>query len=102
MTIMNIKLQQLKPLALAGLLGNTSGAVLAAGFKSSLAPLSVGKDGEKPVFYVSEQSQQSKFTCAACEEFNEIIGHYGYCLRCGTRNDIEDFTPVEAAWQDMQ
>ena len=51
-----------------------------------------GKDGEKPAFYVSEQSQQSKFVCATCEEFNDIIGRYGYCSCCGTRNDIEDFT----------
>ncbi len=56
----------------------------------------VGKDGEKPAFYVSETSQQSKFTCAACEEFNDIIGRYGYCSRCGTRNDIEDFTAAIA------
>lgn len=55
-----------------------------------------GKDGEKPAFYVSEQSQQSKFTCVACEEFNDIIGRYGYCSRCGTRNDIEDFTSAIA------
>lgn len=56
----------------------------------------VGKDSEKPAFYVSEQSQQTKFTCSACEEFNDIIGRYGYCSRCGTRNDIEDFTAAIA------
>ena len=50
-----------------------------------------GKEGEKPSFYVSEESQQYKFTCPACEEFNDILGRYGYCSSCGTRNDLADF-----------
>lgn len=50
-----------------------------------------GKEGEKPAFYVSEQSQQRKFKCTACEEFNDILGRFGYCSACGTRNDLEDF-----------
>jgi len=50
-----------------------------------------GKEGEKPAFYVSEQGQQRKFTCGACEEFNDILGRYGYCSSCGTRNDLADF-----------
>ena len=51
----------------------------------------VGKQGEKPAFYVSEQSQQGKFTCGACGEFNDILGRFGYCSLCGTRNDLADF-----------
>jgi hypothetical protein len=51
----------------------------------------VGKEGEKPAFYVSEESQQCKFTCAACGEFNDILGRFGYCSLCGTRNDLADF-----------
>lgn len=51
----------------------------------------VGKEGAKPAFYVSEQSQQRKFTCGACEEFNDILGRFGYCSLCGTRNDLADF-----------
>jgi len=51
----------------------------------------VGKEGEKPSFYVSEQKQQRKFTCTACEEFNDILGRFGYCSLCGTRNDLADF-----------
>lgn len=51
----------------------------------------VGKEGEKPAFYVSEQSQQCKFACGACEEFNDILGRFGYCSSCGTRNDLADF-----------
>ena len=51
----------------------------------------VGKEGDKPAFYVSEESQQRKFTCTACEEFNDILGRFGYCSLCGTRNDLADF-----------
>ncbi len=51
----------------------------------------VGKEGEKPAFYVSEQSQQNKFTCAYCGEFNDILGRFGYCSLCGTRNDLTVF-----------
>lgn len=51
----------------------------------------VGREGEKPTFYVSEQSQQLKFTCKACGEFNDILGRFAYCSLCGTRNDLSDF-----------
>jgi hypothetical protein len=58
----------------------------------------VGREGDKPAFYMSEQSQQRKFTCTACEEFNDILGRFGYCSRCGTRNDLADFAeqPIPA------
>ena len=36
----------------------------------------VREEGEKPTFYVSEQSQQCKFTCHACGEF--FAGHLFY------------------------
>lgn len=45
----------------------------------------------KPDFYVSEESQQSKFLCSACGEFNDIIGRFSYCSLCGTRNDLHVF-----------
>jgi hypothetical protein len=51
----------------------------------------VSKGSEKPAFYVSEQSQQRKFICGSCEEFNDILGRFGYCSLCGTRNDLADF-----------
>jgi hypothetical protein len=51
----------------------------------------VGKEGEKPAFYVSEESQQCKFTCTSCGEFNDVLGRFGYCSMCGTRNDLADF-----------
>jgi hypothetical protein len=50
-----------------------------------------GNEGPKPAFYVAEQSQQRKFTCTACEEYNDILGRFGYCSACGTRNDLQDF-----------
>lgn len=51
----------------------------------------VGASGEKPAFYVSEQSQQHKFVCHACEEFNDILGRFGFCSLCGTRNDLVEY-----------
>ena len=53
-----------------------------------------GKSGEKPSFYVSEKSQQNKFICTACGEFNDILGRFGYCSSCGTRNDYDDFEKI--------
>jgi hypothetical protein len=50
-----------------------------------------GKNGPKPPFYYAEQSQQNKYTCAACADFNDILGTYGYCSCCGTRNDLQEF-----------
>lgn len=49
------------------------------------------RDGERPSFYVSEESQQKKFNCSACNEFNDILGRFGYCSTCGTRNDLMEF-----------
>lgn len=51
----------------------------------------VGSSTPKPAFYVSEQSQQHQFRCAACGTFNDILGTYGYCSSCGTRNDLAVF-----------
>jgi hypothetical protein len=51
-----------------------------------------GKDAaDKPAFYIAEESQQHKFKCSACEEFNDILGRFGYCSLCGTRNDLAEF-----------
>ena len=50
-----------------------------------------GKNEPRPSFYVSEQSQQRKFRCSACDEFNDILGRFGYCSQCGTRNDLAEF-----------
>ncbi|WP_267087068.1 hypothetical protein [Xanthomonas sacchari] len=74
-------------------------AVMAEGFKSGADGVfeidmdavadAVGVDTPKPAFYVSEQSQQHKFNCAECDEFNDVIGRYVYCSKCGTRNDLD-------------
>jgi hypothetical protein len=45
---------------------------------------------EKPPFYYAEESQQNKFTCAACGCVVDILGKFGYCSRCGTRNDFQE------------
>ena len=51
-----------------------------------------GKDeADKPAFFIAEESQQHKFKCWACEEFNDILGRFGYCSLCGTRNDLAEF-----------
>jgi hypothetical protein len=50
---------------------------------------SAGKDVEKPPFYYSEERQQEIFACAACGGFNDILGAFGYCQLCGTRNDVQ-------------
>ena len=51
----------------------------------------VGTAVEKPAFYISEVSQQTQFKCVSCDEFNDILGKFGYCSRCGTRNDLRLF-----------
>ena len=61
----------------------------AEGYTSIFGPKK--KEGEKPAFYISEESQQCKFVCEACEEFNDILGRFGYCSHCGARNDLQDF-----------
>ncbi len=49
-----------------------------------------GKDGEKPPFYYVEEQQQHKFNCIACDATNDIIGRFGFCCVCGTRNDLQE------------
>lgn len=47
---------------------------------------------ERPSFYYSEESQQNHYTCAACGLADDILGRYGYCSSCGTRNDLQELT----------
>jgi hypothetical protein len=51
----------------------------------------VGKEGEKPPFYYSEQRQQTHLKCEPCGGENDILGRFGYCSSCGTRNDLAEF-----------
>jgi hypothetical protein len=50
----------------------------------------VGKGTDKPAFYYAEESQQDKFNCSACGAINDILGRFGYCSVCGTRNDLQE------------
>lgn len=50
-----------------------------------------GKDVKKPPFYYAEESQQTKFICEACGQVSDILGSYGYCSACNTRNDLQQF-----------
>ena len=45
---------------------------------------------EKPPFYYAEESQQNKFSCTACNCIVDILGKFGYCSSCGTRNDLQE------------
>lgn len=45
-----------------------------------------------PSFYYTEQSQQHHYTCEACGSADDILGRYGYCSCCGTRNDLQELT----------
>lgn len=50
----------------------------------------VGKEHPKPKFYYTEQTQQNRFECDACGQFNDILGRYGYCSCCGTHNGLQE------------
>jgi hypothetical protein len=54
----------------------------------------VGKEAEKPPFYYAEVSQQNKFTCTQCGAFSDILGRFGYCSRCATRNDLQELETI--------
>jgi hypothetical protein len=45
---------------------------------------------EKPPFYYAEKSQQNKFECRDCGNTVDILGRFGYCSLCGTRNDLQE------------
>lgn len=49
-----------------------------------------GKSVPKPKFFYAEQSQQNRFKCRACGGLNDILGIYGYCSICATRNDLQE------------
>jgi hypothetical protein len=52
----------------------------------------VAKTSERPAFYYTEESQQNHYTCTACGGADDILGRYGYCSCCGTRNDLQELT----------
>jgi hypothetical protein len=60
----------------------------------------VGKDGSRPAFYYSEERQQTHFKCAPCGGENDILGRFGYCSNCGSRNDVAEFAADIAKLRD--
>jgi hypothetical protein len=44
----------------------------------------------KPDFYHPGTSQQTRFECVHCQAANDIRGRYGFCSRCGWRNNLAD------------
>ena len=48
----------------------------------------IGNASEKPKFYYAEESQQTRFVCSECGGWNDILGNFGHCSSCGTRNDL--------------
>jgi hypothetical protein len=54
----------------------------------------VVKTGERPAFYYTEEKQQNHYKCGACGIGDDILGRYGYCSFCGTRNDLQELTAI--------
>jgi hypothetical protein len=50
----------------------------------------VARTGDRPSFYYTEETQQNHYTCTACGGADDILGRYGYCSCCGTRNDLHE------------
>jgi len=46
-------------------------------------------DEPKPDFYYASETQQTRYKCDHCSEFNDIRGIYGYCAACGWRNNFQ-------------
>ena len=41
----------------------------------------------KPDFYYTTETQQTRYKCDHCADFNDIRGRFGYCASCGWRNN---------------
>jgi hypothetical protein len=54
---------------------------------------------DPPKFY-SEQAQQTTFTCTACGAWNDILGRFGFCSSCGTRNDLAQLEALVASTRE--
>tara|TARA_R110000868_G_scaffold545_1_gene4026 strand:- start:179 stop:1315 length:1137 start_codon:yes stop_codon:yes gene_type:complete len=55
------------------------------------------KNLKKPEFYISDQRQQTTFKCCACDEEHDILGRFGHCSFCFTRNDSDILRNVAIA-----
>ena len=47
----------------------------------------VSQGAARPDFLTAEVTQQSRFKCSSCGAFNDILGKFGSCSCCGTRNN---------------
>lgn len=52
------------------------------------AVIEQGQNQTRPDFYYAAETQQTRYKCEKCFEFNDIRGRYGYCASCGWRNNI--------------
>jgi hypothetical protein len=50
--------------------------------------------GNRPDFYYVSETQQTRFECVKCGEFNDIRGLYGYCASCGNRNNMASLNDI--------
>jgi len=48
-----------------------------------------GANKPKPDFYYTSETQQTRYNCDHCGEFNDIRGRFGYCASCGWRNNAQ-------------
>lgn len=62
-------------------------------FVIDMDAVAIAEQGKKrPDFYYTSESQQTRFQCVKCDEFNDIRGLYGYCASCGCRNNQKALT----------
>jgi hypothetical protein len=62
-----------------------------------------GKDIEKPRFFYAEEAQQNSYRCESCGARQDILGRYGFCSSCGTRNELfEVRTALERIKQKVE
>jgi hypothetical protein len=59
-----------------------------------------GADQPKPEFYYTAETQQTRYKCDHCGEFNDIRGRYGYCASCGWRNNAQSLKALFAALRE--
>jgi len=48
-----------------------------------------GANQPRPAFYYTAETQQTRYKCDHCGDFNDIRGRYGYCASCGWRNNAQ-------------
>jgi hypothetical protein len=47
-----------------------------------------GANEPRPDFYYTTETQQTRYKCDQCGDFNDIRGRFGYCTSCGWRNNL--------------